>query len=143
MALSQSSSLKSQLGTIDVTGIGGAGSTTFNRGIVLNGSGVNSTAGSVLLKGNGGAGTNYNEGILVYNSQVRAFAALTMRGTSTGSGSNNHGVSLSGSSLWGGTGMVDIQGTGSGAGGRGIFSAWSFLNGARRPDGNNGSALTD
>ena len=143
VALSQSSSLKSQLGTIDVTGIGGAGSTTFNRGIVLNGSGVNSTAGSVLLKGNGGAGTNYNEGILVYNSQVRAFAALTMRGTSTGSGSNNHGVSLSGSSLWGGTGMVDIQGTGSGAGGRGIFSAWSFLNGARRPDGNNGSALTD
>jgi dockerin type I repeat protein len=112
--------VESVTGDIQITGLAGNGSTTFNRGVaVLNGGTVESTgtgasAAAINLVGTGGPGTDSNMGVEVFGTGSVVSTVdgdMTLNGTGGAStGSFNYGFVVFGS------GQVNSTGTGISAG---------------------------
>ena len=104
-------------GTMNITGIGGSGTGTDNKGIGLSSAFL--SAGSMNLTGTGGSGSDYNRGIFAveYNStlggtQLTSTGNMTLTGTggSSATASNNHGIALNAAALSSGAGTMTLSG---------------------------------
>ena len=126
------SSIVSEKGDINLIGIGGGGSGSDKRGVMIQlNSSVSSQDGNISLTGTGGTGTGYNFGISIFNNgQVRTTGIGNI--TLTGMGGNgidfNAGIAIqnqgssfiqpkiSSSAIRSSNGTISLTGIGNGTG---------------------------